>query len=73
MTSKPVVVEEANVKELVETNQILSNVNNLLETQESQLINLSFQRTQYYPQDSDLLIYLSCQMCFLCWRIQIAL
>ena len=41
MTSKPVVVEEANVKELVETNQILSNVNNLLETQESQLINLS--------------------------------
>ena len=41
MTSKSVVVEEANVKELVETNQILSNVNNLLETQESQLINLS--------------------------------
>ena len=31
MTSKPVVVEEANVEELVETNQLLTNVNNLLE------------------------------------------
>ena len=28
--------------------------------------------TQYYPQDSYLLIYPSCQMCFLCWRVQIA-
>ena len=31
MTSKPVVVEEANVEELVETNQLLTNVNNLIE------------------------------------------
>ena len=33
---------------------------------------LNFQRTQYYPQDSDLFVYLSCQMCFLYWRVQIA-
>ena len=32
---------------------------------------MSFQRTQYYPQDSDLLIYSSCQMSFLGWRVQI--
>ena len=31
MTSKPVVVEEVTVEELVETNQLLTNVNNLLE------------------------------------------
>ena len=31
MTSKPVVVEEATVEELVETNQLLTYVNNLLE------------------------------------------
>ena len=31
MTSKPAVVEEATVEELVETNQLLTNVNNLLE------------------------------------------
>ena len=30
MTSKPVVVEEANVEELVETNELLTNENNLL-------------------------------------------
>ena len=33
---------------------------------------MCFQSTQYYPQDSDLLIYPSCQMCFLSWRVQIA-
>ena len=32
---------------------------------------MSFQRTQYYPQDSDLLIYSSCQMSFLGWPVQI--
>ena len=32
MTSKPLAVEEANIVELVETNQLLTNVNNLLET-----------------------------------------
>ena len=31
MTSKSVLVEEATVEELVETNQLLTNVNNLLE------------------------------------------
>ena len=31
MTSKPAVVEEANVEELAETNQLLTNVNNLIE------------------------------------------
>ena len=31
ITSKPVVVEEANVEIFVETNQLLTNVNNLLE------------------------------------------
>ena len=33
MTSKPVVVKEANVEELVETNQLLTNVNNLIDLQ----------------------------------------
>ena len=32
MTSKPVVIEEANVEELVEINRILTNVKNALET-----------------------------------------
>ena len=41
MTSKPVVIEEVNAEKLVETNQLLTNVNNLLEPQESQLINPS--------------------------------
>ena len=66
-TSKPGVVEEANVEELVETNQLLTKANNLLESSTSsteKLKKLSFQRTQYYPQDSDLLIYPSCWMCF---------
>ena len=36
MTSKPVVVEQANVEELVETNQLLTNVNNLLEPSTNQ-------------------------------------
>ena len=31
ITSKPVVEKEANIKELVEINQLLTNVNNLLE------------------------------------------
>ena len=31
MTSNPVVVEEADVEKLVETNQLLANINNLLE------------------------------------------
>ena len=33
---------------------------------------MNFRRSQYYPQDSDLLIYQSCRMCFLYWRVQIA-
>ena len=32
MTSKPVVIEEANAEELVEINRILTNVKNALET-----------------------------------------
>ena len=31
MTSNPLVLEEANIEELVETNQLLINVNNLIE------------------------------------------
>ena len=31
MTLEPVIVEKANLEELVETNQLLTNVNNLLE------------------------------------------
>ena len=31
MTLKPVIVEKSNLEELVETNQLLTNVNNLLE------------------------------------------
>ena len=71
MTSKPVVVEEVTVEGLVETNQLLTNVNNLLEhstisTDKVELIEL--------PKDSILptrfkFDYPSCQMCFLCWRV----
>ena len=68
MTGKPSVVEEANIEELVETNQLLTNVNNSIEpstksTDKVELIELS---KDSYSQDSYLLTY------FLYLRFQIA-
>ena len=75
MTSKPLLVEEAIIGELVETNQLLTNVIKLIDLQQSRLIKLSqlsFHRTQHYPQDSDLMIYSPCRMLFLYRHVQIA-
>ena len=66
MTSWPLVVEEAIIEELVESNELLTNENNVIEpstisTDKFELIELP---KDSYPQDSDLLIYSSCQICF---------
>ena len=41
MISKPILVEEADVEELIETNQFFTNVKKLLEPHQYQLIKLS--------------------------------
>ena len=58
MTSNPVVVvEEANVEKLVETNQLLTNINNLLEP--STISTDNFQHPKRLDAITDALIYQS--------------
>ena len=63
MTSKPLVVEEAVIEELVETNQLLTNVNKLIEL--STISSDKVELIEFRKDSIFFLIYPSCQMCLL--------